>query len=182
MRKNLLSIGLVISTLGTSVAAAKECPTWIDVDTRSRTLTARRCDQWVEKFKNVALGRRGLNKIERGDLRTPIGAYRIGWINNKSQFHRFLGLTYPNTADGRGGAKRGLINRSELESIKAAEIRGDTPPQNTKLGGMVGIHGLGHRPVSLQQYDWTFGCIALTNTQIDRLMQWVHIGMWVIIH
>ena len=59
----------------------------------------------------------------------------------------------------------------------AAHELHQTPPQNTPLGGQIGIHGLGHANEKIHQvFDWTHGCIALTNPQIDQLSQWVDTG------
>ena len=51
------------------------------------------------------------------------------------------------------------------------------PPQNTPLGGQIGIHGLGNADERIHKvFDWTHGCIALTNPQIDQLSQWIDTG------
>ncbi len=56
------------------------------------------------------------------------------------------------------------------------------PPQNTPLGGQLGIHGLGRGDLDIQRtINWTNGCVALTNHDIRRLGQWVHVGTRVII-
>ncbi len=56
------------------------------------------------------------------------------------------------------------------------------PPQETPLGGYIGIHGIGRGdPAIHQKFNWTQGCIALTNRQIDDLSKWVHVGMRVVI-
>jgi hypothetical protein len=55
--------------------------------------------------------------------------------------------------------------------------KGRLPPQNTALGGRIGLHGLGRGdPKVHQQFNWTNGCIALTNEQIDQLLTWVGKG------
>ena len=75
---------------------------------------------------------------------------------------------------------RGLINRDTYDAIVTAEFRGQIPPQNTDLGGQIGIHGLGSGSLSVHEvFDRTHGCIALRNDQIDRLSQYVEKGMLV---
>jgi L,D-peptidoglycan transpeptidase YkuD (ErfK/YbiS/YcfS/YnhG family) len=54
---------------------------------------------------------------------------------------------------------------------------GQIPPQDTPLGGQIGIHGLGSADARVHEFfDWTHGCIALTNSQIDHLSQIVDTG------
>lgn len=155
---------------------------WLDINLKDRTLTVRRCLEMVEQFRQIAIGRNGIHKVRQDDMKTPIGVYRIGWIDGNSQFHRFFGLNYPNTSDAILGYQRGLIAKDHLIKIRTATEKGAIPPQDTRLGGKIGIHGLGGRPKTRQLADWTFGCIALTNEQIDRLAQWVKEGTWVVIH
>ena len=61
-------------------------------------------------------------------------------------------------------------------------MQGQTPPQNTALGGYIGIHGLGNRdPAIHKKMNWTDGCIALTDEQIEQLAQWIDVGTRVVI-
>jgi L,D-peptidoglycan transpeptidase YkuD (ErfK/YbiS/YcfS/YnhG family) len=70
-----------------------------------------------------------------------------------------------------------MIGQSTYNAIVDAEMAGQIPPQNTDLGGQIGIHGLGSASLSVhEEFDWTHGCIALTNDQIDRLSQYVEKG------
>jgi lipoprotein-anchoring transpeptidase ErfK/SrfK len=56
------------------------------------------------------------------------------------------------------------------------------PPQHTPLGGYIGIHGIGNGDTQIHEtVNWTNGCVALTNQQIDDLETWVYIGMRVAI-
>ena len=57
---------------------------------------------------------------------------------------------------------------------------GKTPPQDTPLGGQIGIHGIGNGDQDIHHnYNWTNGCIALTNEQIDQLGKWIKPGVLV---
>ncbi|HSJ49561.1 MAG TPA: L,D-transpeptidase, partial [Gammaproteobacteria bacterium] len=95
---------------------------------------------------------------------------------------RFFGLDYPNLTHARAGLETGRISRAEFAAIRAALKQGVTPPQQTALGGLIGIHGLGDGdPVVHEDFNWTNGCVALTNEQMDDLAQWVYEGMRVII-
>lgn len=62
-------------------------------------------------------------------------------------------------------------------AIRRAHKRGEVPPQNTGLGGLIGIHGIGAGDADMhREYNWTNGCVALTNEEIDRLVEWVDVG------
>ena len=118
--------------------------TWLLIDTQKMQLEVKRGDQTLAVFSNIALGRSGAGfKTRRGDNVTPLGEYKIGWINNQSQFHLFYGLTYPSTENANEALSKGFISSSEYDAIIYAHEHGQIPPQNTSLGGQVGIHGLG---------------------------------------
>jgi hypothetical protein len=69
---------------------------------------------------------------------------------------------------------QGLIDLKDYQRILVAHQQGKTPPQNTPLGGQLGIHGLGRADERIHRMtNWTKGCIALTNEQIDRLSRWI---------
>jgi murein L,D-transpeptidase YafK len=157
--------------------------TWLLIDTKTRGLHVMAADQTLESFDRIAIGRRGASfDKQRGDDKTPIGEYRIGWINQSSQFHRFFGFTYPNLQVAKRAFDRGLIGGDTLRQIMTAHFERNVPPQGTPLGGRIGIHGVGRgNPTVHELFDWTHGCVALTNRQVDRLAQWIKRGTAVII-
>ena len=66
------------------------------VDTDSRVLQVLRGTRVVASFEGVAIGRYGKSYFRRkGDNRTPLGKFRIGWITSNTRYHLFLGLTFP---------------------------------------------------------------------------------------
>jgi hypothetical protein len=70
-----------------------------------------------------------------------------------------------------------VINEGQYKRIVRAQELGQIPPQDTPLGGQIGIHGLGSADARVHEvFDWTHGCIALTNSQIDHLSQLVDTG------
>ncbi len=103
------------------------------------------------KTYTIALGfsPNGHKQFE-GDGRTPEGTYTINARNAKSAYHKNLGVSYPNAADRT-----------------YAETQGKSP------GGDIKIHGLrngrGYIGKFHQWKDWTHGCIAVTNAEIDEL-------------
>ena len=156
---------------------------WVLVDTGPGILKVMQGNDEMEVFPHVAIGQHGADfEKARNDKKTPLGEYRIGWVNENSKFHRFLGLTYPNIDNAKRAFLTGLISEQTVRSIMRAEMEDGVPPQNTPLGGQIGIHGLG--PVERefhQVFNWTSGCIALTNEEIDRLSKWIKKGTVVVI-
>jgi len=110
------------------------------------------------------------SKARQGDGRTPEGSYYVCSKNPKSQYFLSLGLSYPNEADASRGLKEGLINRIQFQQITAAIKRGGVPLWNTALGGEIFIHGAGSTK------DWTWGCVALENEDIQELFNAVPKG------
>ena len=136
----------------------------------------------VEQFKNVSIGRNGAGKKQLGDDKTPLGKFRIGWVNEQSRYHRFFGLNYPNLNDAGRALKSGLIKSDTYEELRRANLAGEVPLQYTPLGGLIGIHGLGQaNPYIHERVNWTHGCIAVTNEQINLLNQWVKTGTLVVV-
>ncbi len=116
----------------------------------------------------------GLNpvpdKAREGDRATPEGEFYIFTKNPRSAFHLSLGVSYPNVEDAERGLKSGLITRAQRDSIVRAIKRKQGPPQYTALGGLIYIHGNG------ASSDWTWGCVALENEDIEELYQAIPVG------
>jgi murein L,D-transpeptidase YafK len=110
------------------------------------------------------------DKVRAGDRRTPEGDFYIFVKNDKSAFYLSLGLSYPNAPHADRGLRDRLINRAQYEAIIRALKAKKTPPQNTRLGGDIYIHGNG------AQSDWTWGCVALENEDIRELFDAVTVG------
>ena len=110
------------------------------------------------------------DKNEEGDGKTPEGEFYIFTKNEKSRFHLSLGLSYPNIEDAARGLRNDLISPEEGDAIKKAVSEKRMPPQNTKLGGEIYIHGGG------ASSDWTAGCIALENEEMSELFNAVPLG------
>jgi murein L,D-transpeptidase YafK len=150
----------------------------IFIDTDKRTLQVLQRDRVIATFNEVAIGRYGKTYFKKqGDNKTPLGNFRIGWIGKESRYHRFLGLTYPDMDAADRALVDGRINEEQWQEIRQAVQAGKTPPQHTPLGGYIGIHGIGSGDVEVhREYNWTNGCVALTNAQIDILARWARIG------
>ncbi|WP_394752686.1 murein L,D-transpeptidase family protein [Crenothrix sp.] len=156
----------------------EEADIWLLVDTAARKIEIKEGQRTVETLDKIAIGRGGAGfKDHRGDDITPMGTYKIGWIGEKSAFRRFFGLTYPSVEDAQKALRKGMINQFTYNRISDAHRYEGIPPQNTPLGGQIGIHGLGTADPKVHEiFDWTHGCIALTNAQIDKLYEWIEPG------
>lgn len=130
---------------------------------------------WVDGARvrtfRAALGGAPVGDKERqGDSRTPEGEFYVAWKNPKSQFHLFLGLSYPMPRHARAGRRAGRVKGSVVQRVRRAVKKRGIPPQRTPLGGYVGLHGGGAGP------DWTLGCIALSDADIEWLYARVRRG------
>jgi murein L,D-transpeptidase YafK len=129
---------------------------------RDRILHLKSKGQIVRSYE-IALGSQPKgHKLTEGDGRTPEGVYTLDWRNPDSQFHRSIHISYPHEQDQEIALDRGV-----------------TP------GGMIMIHGIpngrhademGH-PFN----DWTNGCLAVTNEEMDEIWSLVEDGTMIII-
>jgi murein L,D-transpeptidase YafK len=177
----MLRIYLLLCCSFFSFAVFADSDVWLLVDTTARKIEVKKGEQTLETLNEIAIGRGGAGlKRYRGDNITPFGSYRIGWIGERSSFRKFFGLTYPSVEDAEKALLKGIIDRFTYDRIITAHQFHQRPPQNTPLGGQIGIHGLGNADARIHKtFDWTHGCIALTNTQIDHLSQLVDTGTMV---
>lgn len=156
---------------------------WLLVDTAAMTVTLMRGTTPATVFGDIAIGQDGATRHKiRNDQRTPLGAYHVSEIRQQSRFHRFIALDYPSLDNAREALQAGIIDRQAFDRIRMAHEHGRLPPSDTPLGGEIGIHGVGDGDIRFHHdYNWTDGCIALTDEQIDRLIPDVTPGMAVII-
>ena len=110
------------------------------------------------KTYKISLGKnaKGHKEVE-GDFKTPEGIYEINAKNPKSGYHKNLGVSYPNDSD-----------------IAHAKSLGKSP------GGHIKIHGIRNGDGYISKFqrwkDWTAGCIAVTNEEVDELYESVKMG------
>ncbi|HTE24029.1 L,D-transpeptidase family protein [Flavitalea sp.] len=129
----------------------------IAVHKKERKLYVYSSGNLMKTFR-ISLGKNPIgHKLEEGDKKTPEGRYFIISRNDKSRYHKNLGISYPN----------------EKDKALAKKL-------NKKPGGDIKIHGLknGSGNISRLQRmkDWTNGCIALTDSEVDELYNHVRIG------
>ncbi len=129
-------------------------------------------DGEAQKGYRIALGREPDGDKEReGDGKTPEGQFYICSRNPESKFRLALGLSYPNEDDADRGLAAGLISKREHRTIVSAIHHFERPPWKTALGGEIMIHGAGSG-----RGDWTQGCIALDDTDIEELYRALPLG------
>jgi len=129
----------------------------IFVEKATRTMTLLRGNVTVRSFR-IALGKNPEGrKVQEGDGRTPEGIYIIDWRNPKSAFHLSLHISYPNPGDKARAAALGVAPGGDImiHGVKD-EMRG---------------LGADHRLI-----DWTEGCIAVTNEEIEEIWSMVPDG------
>jgi len=128
------------------------------VDKLRRRMTVYRGGR-KERTYTVDIGLGGMErKLRAGDDATPEGLYTIQEVRGPGQtrYYRAFLLDYPNDQDRR---------RFELARRNGWLPRGSDP------GGLIEIHGEGGR-----DQDWTKGCVALTNAEMDELSEWAKVG------
>lgn len=176
----LLALTVGIATLdGTAHAKSPPPEHMLVIDTETRTLSVIRGNRLLARFDNIAIGRGGLSvDRKRGDGTTPLGTFRIDRIHPNSRFRFFFGIDFPRPEHAQRALEDGRIQVEDYERIVTAFDSNESPPQDTALGGHIGIHGLGRGDARIHELvNWTQGCIALTNRQIQQLSRWIRVGM-----
>ena len=111
-------------------------------------------DQVVQSY-DISLGSNPIgHKVERGDGRTPVGTYYVDRLNPASQFHLSIGINYPDVKDRH-----------------LAQFRGVDPGDN------IFIHGQPTNARYTKKGDWTEGCVAVSNREIEAIYGMVRIGL-----
>lgn len=119
----------------------------------------------------IKIGKNPVGDKERqGDGRTPEGSFYICVKNPQSSYHLSLGLNYPTIEDAERGLRSNLITKSQYNSIVKRVSKGGIPPWNTPLGGEIFIHG------EAEIWDWTYGCVAMNNRDIEELFNVIPVG------
>jgi murein L,D-transpeptidase YafK len=122
----------------------------IVVEKSARKLSIFRDDRQIKSYR-IALGRNPFGaKQEEGDMKTPEGIYTIDSRNPQSNFHLALHISYPSNEDTKRAAERGISAGSDIM-----------------------VHGIQNGHGWIGQFhrltDWTAGCIALTDEEIEEL-------------
>lgn len=132
--------------------------TQLIVDKRRRTLTLLAGQERLRTYR-IHLGFAPVgHKVRSGDGRTPEGVYYIDRRNPLSDFYLSLGISYPNPTD---------LARSRALGVEP--------------GGDIFIHGGPTRRADRNKRDWTAGCIAVSDTEIEQIWSMVPTGTPIVI-
>ncbi len=155
---------------------------WILVEKKRRLLTFYDMKTEIGRWR-IDLGVDPVgDKVMRGDLapghyRTPEGEFYVARKVPNSNFYRAFLISYPDIEVAEKGLKSGLINRAQYNAIVNAQRARRVPPQNTKLGSYLEIHGDGSGGLQ----DWTLGCIAVKNAAMDAMWDKIKVGAPIVI-
>jgi len=164
------------ATVPSDSITAEESPLRIVVHKKERRLELFRGEKLVRTYP-IALGFAPEGpKLREGDGKTPEGEYYVSVKNPDSRFYLSLGISYPNRIDAERAWFNGRISRQQYQDVARAIERQHTPPWNTPLGGAIYIHGFG------TYRDWTHGCIAMRDQDVEELFNLVQVGTTVVIH
>ena len=152
----IISVCVIIAALdGYYLMPSSKLPSGTIIDNlvvykSKRKMEAYSGDRLVKTYV-VALGKSPVGHKEyEGDCKTPEGVYKINERNPNSAYHKNLGISYPNEQD-----------------VAHARTIGKDP------GGHIKIHGLRNDRGYIGKFhrwkDWTAGCIAVTNEEVDEL-------------
>jgi murein L,D-transpeptidase YafK len=128
-----------------------------------RTMEAYSNGELVKTYR-ISIGQNSIgDKEHEGDKKTPEGEYTINDKNPNSDFHKNLGISYPNAVDKEEAKQKGV-----------------NPGGDIKIHGLrngVGFIGKFHRLL-----NWTAGCLAVTDHEMDELYNAVDLGTPIIIN
>ncbi|MFC3527969.1 murein L,D-transpeptidase family protein [Paracoccus mangrovi] len=112
------------------------------------------------KKYDINLGKQPIgDKQYEGDGKTPEGVYFIDRFNPNSRYHLSVGISYPSARDVAEAASMGL-----------------------RPGGDIFIHGLGPEGRALNRPDWTAGCIAVKDEEIEEIFAMLRPGVPIFIY
>ena len=144
-------------------------PIRIVVDKSNYELYVYDAEGWFATYP-VVFGNSSLDdKKMEGDRLTPEGTFKIVNKRIHEKWYRFMGLDYP--------------TRESLDKFKQRKQKGEIP-KDASPGGGIGIHGTWpHEDFQIDRYkNWTNGCIALKNEDMDDLYSYITVGTPITIH
>lgn len=140
-----------LSVAGPALAATQNA-TRILINKTERKVFVYADQNLIATYEAVLGGKPIGHKAQQGDRRTPEGKYSLDYKNPNSSYHLSIHISYPNQIDRQLARKRGV-----------------------SPGGDIMIHGQPNNSIfrryldSHPKYDWTDGCIALSNKDMDAL-------------
>lgn len=179
-----LLCGYSIQSAAAVFASPEQEPLLLVISKSTHTVTLFKEGQPVKKFPCAFGVNPDGDKLQQGDNRTPEGTF---FITDKEKLgnHPYLGrtwfgLSYPAISHAERAVRQNLISSEQYQAILNANRSGEIPPQNTRLGGWIGIHG-GREDLTKEKINWTEGCIAMLEADLEELYTVVRPGTKVII-
>lgn len=155
-----MMVGAALGAAGCTAGAPRYAGpevTRIQVFKEQRTMQLLHNTSLLRQYRfDLGFAPRG-HKVQEGDGRTPEGAYRINRRNPNSRFHLSLGISYPNATDYAYARSQGL-----------------------DPGGDIFIHGTPTKWLGTP--DWTWGCIAVKNEEMDEIYAMVETNTKIFIY
>ncbi len=177
MKKLLLVLSFVITSAN---VYAKTEVKLLRVYKADRRLELVGVDNKIIKTYKVMLGRNPVGqKNQEGDNKTPEGSYELDLKNDQSNFHKSFHISYPT-----------------MKQKLKAKMRGVNPGGDIMLHGLpndfkemtvflntIGLGDLGDDLIrmALPNFDWTNGCVAVTDAEIDEIYEMVDVPTKIII-
>ncbi|GIU05705.1 hypothetical protein TUM4261_08060 [Shewanella sp. c952] len=153
----IVSLMLVLSVFQTNLAHASGKADLVVVTKSESSLSLLREGKVLKSYR-IAMGDNPVgHKLTEGDQRTPEGRYLLDYKKSDSAYYRSIHISYPNDED------RLRANALGIEPGGQIMIHGENP--NSSLS-----------PIEAQQYNWTDGCIAVTNAEMDELWRAIDEG------
>jgi murein L,D-transpeptidase YafK len=147
-------LALILTIISFSVFAKIDL---VKVDKSENKMYLTENGQIIKEYHVAFGGSPKGHKQREGDQKTPEGIYTLDYKKEDSSFYRAMHVSYPNPIDLAYAQKNGF-----------------------SAGGFIMVHGqkngLGWLSSITQQFNWTDGCIALTNKEMDEFMSLVKVG------
>lgn len=124
------------------------------------------------KEYGAVFGRRQGDKEYEGDLKTPEGEFFVTKKYPSTKWYKALGLSYPAIEDAERGYSTGLITLQEKMVIVNAIRDCKEPPQRTRLGSGILVHGGG----GVRYGNWTRACLGSENKDMDEIYEFAERG------
>ena len=153
----IVSLLLALSVFQSNIALASVKADLVVVTKSESSLSLLREGKVIKSYR-IAMGDNPVgHKLTEGDQRTPEGRYLLDYKKSDSAYYRAIHISYPNDED------RLRANALGIEPGGQIMIHGENPNSNLS-------------PIEAQQYNWTDGCIAVTNAEMDELWRAIDAG------
>ncbi|WOT06455.1 L,D-transpeptidase family protein [Shewanella youngdeokensis] len=154
---SILTFSILLCHFSPSLAFASSKADLVVVTKSKATLSILRKGKILKTY-HIAMGDNPKgHKLTEGDQRTPEGRYILDYKKSDSAYYRAIHISYPNDEDKLRANALGI-----------------------KPGGQIMIHGENPNsslsPIEAQKYNWTDGCIAVTNVEMDELWRAIDSG------